>query len=265
MNKVRAFSWLIRFRHVSMHGIVALMLLHASDGHAQPPVLQRGYDAAVSGATLSETTLNTSNVTPSTFGLVFKLPVDDAIFAQPLYVPNVLINQTAHNVLYVATMSDTVYAFDADAGGAPLWKLNLASLVGAKPVPIANFAFSGNRNIVGNLGILSTPVIDLPTNTMYIVACTLEATPSAPSGTMVYRLHALDITTGARRAGSGVLISASYGGSTFEGRYQTQRVSLALSGNHVVFGFAAVELEYAGGYAGWVMAYDKSTLTQSGV
>jgi len=245
--------------------LMLLTLVRGPNVDAEPTVLQRGYDAGLSGATLSETTLNTSNVGPGTFGLVFKLPVDDAIFAQPLYVPNVLINQTAHNVLYVATMSDTVYAFDADAGGAPLWKLNLASLVGVTPVPFANFAFFGNRSIVGRLGILSTPVIDLPTNTMYVVACTLEATPSAPSGTMVYRLHALDITTGARRAGSGVLISGSYGGATFDGRYQIQRVSLALSGNHVVFGFAAVELEYANGYAGWVMAYDKSTLTQSGV
>jgi hypothetical protein len=229
-------------------------------------VLQRGYDAGLSGAALRETRLNTSNVAPSTFGLVFKLPVDDAIFAQPLYVPNVLINQVAHNVVYVATMSDTLYAFDADSGGAPLWTLNLASLVGATPVPIAKFVFSGNRNIVGNLGILSTPVIDPLTNTLYAVACTLEGvTPSTPNGTLVYRLHAIDITTGAPRAGSGVPITGSYGGSTFDGRYQTQRVSLALSGNQVVFGFAAVELEYAGGYVGWVMAYDKLTLAQSGV
>jgi IPT/TIG domain len=256
-NKLSAFT---------AAGMIALSLVHGLNAHAQPPVLQRGYDPNVSGATLSETTLNTSNVSPSTFGLVFKLPVDDAIFAQPLYVPKVLVNQTAHNVLYVATMSDTLYAFDADVGGTPLWRLNLASLVGATPVPIAKFAFSGNRNIVGNLGILSTPVIDLSTNTMYVVACTLEGvTTSTPNGTMVYRLHAVDIATGATRPGSGVQISGSYGGSTFDGRYQTQRVSLALSGNQVVFGFAAVELEYAGGYVGWVMAYDKSTLAQSGV
>ena len=251
---------------ITAASMIALAIAHGPDARAQPPVLQRGYDAGVSGATLSETTLNTSNVAPTTFGLVFKLPVDDAIFAQPLYVPKVLVNQAAHNVLYVATMSDTLYAFDADAGGAPLWRLNLASLVGATPVPIAKFAFSGNRNIVGNLGILSTPVIDLSTNTMYVVACTLEeVTATTPNGTMVYRLHAVDIATGAARPGSGVRISGSYGGSTFDGRYQTQRVSLVLAGNQVVFGFAAVELEYAGGYVGWVMAYDKSTLAQSGV
>ncbi|HEX4153217.1 MAG TPA: IPT/TIG domain-containing protein [Steroidobacteraceae bacterium] len=263
MSNFRVITRLVRLRgrlgRASFPGVIALALLHAPSGHAQPPVLQRGYDAGVSGATLGETTLNTSNVAPSTFGLVFNLPVDDAIFAQPLYVANVVIKQVTHNVLYVATMSDTLYAFDADAGGAPLWTLNLASLVGATPVPIAKFAFSGNRNIVGNLGILSTPVIDLSTNTLYAVACTLE------NSTMVYRLHAVDIATGTPRAGSGVKISGSYGGSTFDGRYQTQRVSLVVSGNQVVFGFAAVELEYAGGYVGWVMAYNKTTLAQSGV
>jgi hypothetical protein len=238
---------------------IGLALLQNPSAHGQLPVLQRGYDAGVSGATLSETTLDASNVAPSTFGLVFKLPVDDVIFAQPLYVPNVVIAQKAHNALYVATMSDTLYAFDADVGGAPLWTLDLASLVGATPVPIAQFAFSGNLNIVGNLGILSTPVIDSSTNTIYLVACTLEA------GTIVYRLHAVDIASGAPRPGSGVKISATYGGSTFDARYQTQRVSLVLAGNNVVFGFGAVELEFAGGYVGWVMAYNKSTLAQSGV
>jgi PQQ enzyme repeat len=228
--------------------------------HAAQPVLQRGYDAGVSGATLAETTLNTSNVSPSTFGLVFRLPVDDSVFAQPLYVPNVAIpNLGTHNVVYVATMSDTLYAFDADTGGSPLWSVNLASLVGAMPVQIANFVFAGNKNIVGRLGILSTPVIDPSSNVMYVVACTLE------SNTLAYRLHAVDITTGAEPFGPGVLISGSYAGSTFDARYQTQRVSLALSGNEVVFGFAALGLEYSGGYSGWVMAYDKNTLLQKGI
>ena len=73
------------------------------------------------GRTLTETTLNASNVGSNTFGLLFKLPVDERVFAQPLYVPNVAIpNSGTHNVLYVATMNDSVYAFDADVGGAPL-------------------------------------------------------------------------------------------------------------------------------------------------
>ena len=239
-----------------MAGALALALPF---GSAAQPVLQRGYDAGVSGANLAETTLNTSNVAPNTFGLVFTLPVDDNVLAQPLYVPNVAIPlQGTHDVVYVATMSDTLYAFDAHAGGAPLWELNLATLVGATPVPIANFAFYGNRNIIGNLGILSTPVIDPSTNIMYLVACTLE------NNKLAYRLHAVDITTGMEPYGPGVLISGSYGGATFQPRYQVQRASLVLSGNQVVFGFSAIELESPNTYAGWVMAYNKATLLQSG-
>src|SRR5581483_10549487 len=193
-------------RYGSALAALVLALVFGSLVQAAQPVLQRGYDAGVTGATLTETTLNTSNVNPSTFGLVFKLPVDDNVYAQPLYVPNLAIpNKGTHNVVYVATMSDTVYAFDADAGGAPLWSVNLASLVGATPVSIANFVFAGNQNIVGKLGILSTPVIDSSTNTMYVVACTLE------NNTLAYRLHAINITTGAEPLGPGVLISGSYG------------------------------------------------------
>jgi hypothetical protein len=240
--------------------LIVLALLQALSAYAQPPVLQRGYDAGVSGATLNETTLTTSNITSSTFGLVFKLPVDDNIMAQPLYVPSLVINGTSHNVLYVATMGDTLYAFDADAGGSPLWTRNLASFVNAMPVPIAQFAYSGNRSIIGNLGILSTPVIDLSTNTLYAVACTLE------NNTLVYRLHAVDITTGVPHAGSGVVISGSYGSLTFNARNLIQRVSLVLSANNVVFGFGALQLESTGNlYSGWVMAYDKDTLAQTGI
>ena len=241
-------------------GSLLVALAFVSVAQAAPSVLQRGYDPGLSGANLQETTLNTNNVAPNKFGLVFKLPVDDSIYAQPLYVPNVVIpGAGTHNVAYIATMSDTLYAFDADAGGTPLWSVNFATLVGATPVPIAEFTFSGNKNIIGNLGILSTPVVDPITNIMYLVACTLE------NNTLAYRLHAVDITTGTEPYGPGVLISGSYGGSTFDARYQTQRVSLVLSAEQVVFGFAAVELEYPGGYVGWVMAYNKLTLHPSGV
>ena len=237
-----------------------LALLQALSAHAQSPVLQRGYDAGVSGATLSETTLIASKVVPGTFGLVFKLPVDDNIMAQPLYVPNVVINQAAHNVLYVATMNDTLYAFDADVGGAPLWTRNLATAVGATPVPIAQFAYSGNKNIIGNLGILSTPVIDLSTNTLYAVACTLE------SNTLVYRLHAVDITSGVLRSRlrRGDLGHLQH--DDFDARNAWQRLSLVLAGNNIVFGFGALELESTANlYSGWVMAYDKRTLGQTGI
>lgn len=253
---IRARSHL---RSATVPVVFLVALLHVLSAHAQSPVLQRGYDASVSGATLSETTLKTSNVIPGSFGLVFKLSVDDNIMAEPLFVPKVVINGTAHNVVYIATMSDTLYAFDADVGGAPLWSFNLATFENAVPVPIAQFQYSANKNIINNLGILSTPVIDLSTNTLYAVACTME------NSTLVYRLHAVDITSGTPRTGSGVVISASSGALNFNARNQYQRVSLVLSGSNVVFAFGALELEStAHPYTGWVMAYDKGTLMQTG-
>ena len=90
----------------------ALVLSFGLTAQGAQPVLQRGYNPGVSGATLSESTLNTTNVSQGTFGLVFKLPFDDNVYAQPLYMPSVAIpNQGTHNVVYVATMSDTLYAF----------------------------------------------------------------------------------------------------------------------------------------------------------
>ena len=228
---------------------------------AQQAVLQRGYDAGLTGANLAETTLTTSNVNPTTFGRVFNLLVDDKIYAQPLYVPQVGIpNQGIHNVVYVATMSDSLYAFDADVGGSPLWVDNFATSVGAVPVSIAKFAISGNTNITGNLGILSTPVIDASSNILYLVACTLE------SGTMVYRLHAVNIADGTEPYPN-VVISGSHSGVNFTAVHQTQRVSLTVSGDQVVFAFGAIEAEAddEAGYAGWVMAYDKHTLAQTGL
>jgi hypothetical protein len=253
---MRVEQWFNAFV-LSLIAAVALSTNSIASAQSPQPVLQRGYDAGVTGANLTETTLKTSNVYGNSFGALFTLPVDDVIYAQPLYVPGVVIpDQGTHNVLYVATMSDSVYAFDADVGGLALWKVNLASLVDATPVNIANFVFDGNKNIIGHLGVLSTPVIDLANNILYVIACTLE------SGSLAYRLHALDIRDGSEPYGPGVLISASYGGLSFNARYQIQRSSLTLAGSQVIFGFSALGLESAGDYSGWVMAYDK--LQQSG-
>ncbi len=238
-----------------------LLSVFCTTADAVQAVLQRGYDTNVSGANLTETTLTPSNISVSTFGQVFNLPVDDNVYAQPLYVPGVLIpGQGTHNVVYIVTESDTLYAFDADVGGNALWSENFAGSVGATPVPIAKFTFGGNKNITGNLGILSTPVIDPTTNLMYLVAATVE------NNNLVYRLHAVEITTGYEPYPN-VVIGGTYGGVKFTPQYQTQRVSLTLAKGEVVFAFAAVELEQdnIGGYVGWVMSYNKSTLQQDGI
>ncbi len=223
------------------------------------PVLQRGYDANVSGANLTETVLNASNVGSGSFGLLFRLPVDERVYAQPLYVPGVAISgMGTHNVLYVATMNDSVYAFDADVGGAPLWSVNLASLVGATAPIWANFAIP-NFDPPGHLGILSTPAIDPNTNVMYVVACTLEG------GTMAYRLHAIDITSGTEPYGPGVLITGSYSGVVLNPPYVLQRMSLVIVNGQVIFGFSGQQVEKPLNYDGWVMAYGETTLQQTGV
>ncbi|MGH8231258.1 MAG: hypothetical protein ACRESY_05495, partial [Steroidobacteraceae bacterium] len=133
--------------------LATLLLLNlGAQASAAQPVLQRGYDPGLSGANLSETTLTTSNISVNSFGALFTLPVDDVIYGQPLYVPNVAVaGQGTHNVLYVVTMSDTLYAFDADVGGE-LWSVNFANTVGESPVSFGNFAYGGNENITGNDG-----------------------------------------------------------------------------------------------------------------
>jgi hypothetical protein len=242
--------------------VAGVACLIAAIATAAPAVLQRGYTPGVINANTAESILTTTNVTEATFGRIFSLPVDGRIYAQPLYVPGVSIpNQGTHNVLYVATMNDSVFAFDADTPGAPLWSVDYATLVGAVPVPIVKFVGTDSLNIAGTVGIESTPVIDSTTQTMYFVTNTLE------SGNVVFRLHAIDITTGAEKFGGPVVISGSFtaGGKTitFNPGVENQRVSLTIAKNQVIVGFGSHE--DANAYYGWLMAYDKTSLAQTGI
>jgi len=105
--------------------VLFIMLLMNTWASAQVSVLTQHNNNQRTGANLNETTLNTSNVNVTQFGLLFKLPVDDQAYASPLYVANLNIGGVTHNVVYVATMNNTVFAFDADRGGNPLWSRNL--------------------------------------------------------------------------------------------------------------------------------------------
>jgi len=162
---------------------------------AQVDVTTNRYNGARSGANVSEAALTPAGVDRSHFGKLYSYPVDGAVYAQPLYVTNVLINGVAHNVLYVVTMNDKVYAFDADSAlPTPLWTTNFTRPPTVIPVPIADISNGGN--IYNNVGIESTPVIDRtagPAGTLYLVARTKE------DGTYVQRVHALDIATGLDR------------------------------------------------------------------
>ena len=219
-------------------------------------VLTQHNDLTRDGANPNETILTTSNVNLNSFGKVFSLPVDGFVLAQPLYVSGVAVpGQGTHNILYVATEHDSVYAFDADSGTL-YWQVSLGTSV---PSPPALYL-----PIPVEYGITSTPVIDPASGTIYVVPLTLE------NSQQVYRLHALDITTGAEKFGGPVEISASVSGSapdgtggivSFDANGEHQRTAVTLVNGEVYLGFSAYD-EWVNPYHGWVLGYDASTLKQ---
>src|SRR4051812_34733903 len=126
---------------------------------AQGNVPTHRYDGARSGANLAETTLTTANVNVNQFGKLYSYPVDGAVYAQPLYVRGVKIDNVVRNVLYVVTMKDKVYAFDADSPSpSPLWTVDFTNPPSVIPVPVIDIT-GHNDNIFYDVGIESTPVI----------------------------------------------------------------------------------------------------------
>ena len=200
------------------------------------------------GQQLKETILIPSNVNSTTFGLKFSESVDGAVFAQPLYVSHLSIAGGTHNVVYVATEHDSVYAFDADTGGAPLWHKNLIPS-GGTTVPQANVG----STIYPEIGITGTPVIDPVAGTLYVVAETLE------SSTYVFRLHALSITTGSERAGSPLVLNAS----GFQPKEQLQRPGLLLANSNVYIGLGS-QGDHSP-WHGWIFAYAAGSLAKIAV
>ena len=235
--------------------------LVASLSWAQTPVVTWHYDNSRSGANITEVGLTPSNVNVNGFGKLFTQPVDGYIVGHPLYLPNVSISGAGiHNVVYVATMNDSVYAFDANSGTIPaLWTTSLLtySPAGATPVPIS---VKGCQSTVGwtQTGVISTPVIDQATNTIYLLAETYE------SSKVVHRLHALDITNGVEKVGWPVTIAASvtYNGQqyTFVDTHQMNRPGLLLSNGYVYAGFGAPGCN--GSDQGWVMSFNTSNREQ---
>ena len=228
-------------------------------------VLTRAYNGQRTGANLSETVLTQANVNSASFGKLFSLAVDDQVYAGVLYVSSLQIAGGIHNVIYVATVNNSVYAFDADTLGAPLWKKNFNG--SGRPTNNGDFGAAcggGYYDFRSNIGIVGTPVIDGAAGTMYFVTRTVEG-----AGT-VQRLHAVDITTGNDRANSPKVITASVTGTgdgsgtvVFNSTTQNQRPALALSQGTVYIAWAS----YCDitPYHGWVMAYDGTSLTQLGV
>ena len=162
MTRRSAKSSILRDRCISTLGwsCVLIALLAPAILRAQINVLMNRFDPQRTGANLSETILSTANVNSGRFGRLRNYPVDGAVLAQPLYVRNVTIGGAPRNVLYVATMNDKVYAFDTDSGSTtPLWTADFTHAPTVTPIPITDIT-SASLNVVGNVGIQSTPVID---------------------------------------------------------------------------------------------------------
>ena len=213
---------------------------------AQVNVTTQHNDLARTGQNLNETILTPSNVNVNQFGLFFKAPVDNQVYAQPLVVANVSIAGGTHNVAYVATTSNSVYAFDADSG-TQYWHVNLGT-------PISNADYGPNCvDVNGNAGIVGTPVIDVAAGTIYVVNSLNNA------GAFSFMLHALSIATGADRAGSPVQIT----NSAFSPLLQNQRAALALSNGNVLVPFSShCDM---GSYHGFLFSYNATTLAQLAV
>jgi hypothetical protein len=226
--------------------------------------LTQHFDVARTGWRPYETTLTVTNVPAAS--QLFALTVDAQVYAQPLYVHHVNVaGQGAHNVLYVATENDSIYAFDADVGGQPLWRVALVQ-PGESAMPVADI--SPCTNVAPLVGITSTPVIDCSSRTLYAVAKT--ASGSGSSMTLRYRLHALDLTSGAERPGSPVDITGTYPGSAqpsdgkgnvvFSAQWQLNRPALLLANNTIYVAFGSHCDNDT--WHGWIMGYDKTSLAQ---
>ena len=221
------------------------------------------YDNSRDGQNLQETVLNTANVNPNQFGLLASYPVDGQVYAQPLYVPNVNIpGKGAFNVVYVTTENDSVYAFDADGvATAPLWQTSFINpAAGITTVPASAVQ---SDSVMPVIGVTSTPVIDPSTGTLYVVPYTEE------NGIFIYRLHALDITTGAEKFGGPSLpIGASVPGNgsgsvngiiNFTAFKQNQRPALLLLNGVVYVAFASGHMDNDP-YHGWVLGFGAQSL-----
>jgi hypothetical protein len=247
--------------------LVALIFASFASAAAQSfnGVLTQHNDNARTGQNLNETILTPQNVNFNTFGKLFSYSVDGQVYSQPLYVPNVSIpGQGTHNVVYVETQNDSLYAFDADGHqSTPLFQVSFVNPAqGITPVPCQT---DGNTDISCGVypiyGINATPVIDPTTNTMYLLTRTQN------NGNYFQTLHAIDITTGAEKFGGPVNISGSVPGTGagsqggtvyFDPLRDVQRAGFLLLNGTVYIG-------WAGAAHGWIMGYNALTLQQTAI
>jgi outer membrane protein assembly factor BamB len=233
------------------------------------PIYQ--YDNSHSGTNTNETILTPSNVNVSQFGRKMVFPVQGYVYAQPLYVPNLTIGGTSHNVLFVATEHDQLYAFDVNSG-QQLWHTNFLATVGLQLI-ISTVSSSDVNcgDLVPEIGITATPVIDTTTNTLYVSVETKEYNPVNHALNYRHKLHVLDITTGLDKVPAhninavvrGIGTGSLGGVIAFNALLAHARSSLLLADGQVIVSFAShCDL---GNYHGWLMSFDQTSLNPTGV
>jgi uncharacterized protein (TIGR03437 family) len=231
----------------------------------QVNVLTYHNDLSRTGQNLNETILTPARLEAGEFGPLFANPVDGQVYGQPLYMWGLNVaGKGLHNVLFVVTEHDSVYAFDADKNAPPLWQVSFINPpAGITSVPSDAL---GCQAISPEMGITSTPVIDPTTGTLYVVAMTLENFGQ----TYVHRLHALDVTTGQEKPGSPVEIEASAPGTgdgnaavTFKPWLYKERAGLLLLNGRVYTSWSS-NCDF-GNYHGWLISYDAKTLERVAV
>jgi hypothetical protein len=259
----------LRASALGVAALVAAIVGAVATAHA----VERGFSGTFTyrndnfrtGQNLAETVLTPSTVNAARFGLKFTDTVDGFIYAEPLYVPNVTIpSQGTHNVVYVVTENDSVYAFDADVAGPPLWQTSFIDPAnGITAVPSLDLG-AGCKDLTPIIGITATPVIDPSTGTLFVVS-KVKLGP----GSYQQQLHALDIPTGLEQPNSPVTIAASGPGTgeaslngvvTFDPLLQNDRAALTLA-NGVVYLTFASHCDITP-YHGWILGYDETTLAQ---
>lgn len=217
------------------------------------------------GLNSQEYALSPSTITASTFGKLFSCTVDGAIYAQPLWMANLNIAGAQHNVIFVATEHDSLYAFDADTNPCTtLWKVSLIDAAhggtsGETSVP-NSLVGAGYGDIQPDIGVTGTPVIDPTANVLYIVSKSVDS-----SHTNFYqRLHKIDLLTGAEKLASGpTVISGTFPSLTstvtFSPQQENQRAGLALVNGVVYVAWASHEDQTP--WYGWMMGFSATDLS----
>ena len=251
---------------------------------ASVPIVVSGYTGTVThhndtfrtGQNNSETALTTGNVNPTQFGKLFSYPVDGQIYGEPLWVPNLNINGVNHNVVFVATQNDSVYAFDADNATLypnPLWQSSFITPPGITAIPYTDV--EKGLDINPKIGITATPVIDTTLGVMFVEARTLNTTgtancPGEVAPQYFHYLHKLSLSTGAEMPGSPAIICAQVPGTgydnvggtvTFNSMRQNSRAGLLILNGNVFMAFSS--LEDISPYHGWILGYSESTMAQT--